>query len=212
MSEHPTPTIEQYSAYQAAWEWFNQELFGGELNPCKLTFSRHRGSAGFFTPRRWKKGDKEIHEIALNPAGLSRSVARVMSTLVHEMVHQWQYDHGTPPRRAYHDREWADKMEEVGLIPSDTGELGGKRTGQKMSHYIDPHGPFTDALRRMPENYVLPWLSDEGDKPPGPKPPKKVKLICPRCQRVCWAIAGQSPDVVHCGDCAEQMVLRNELR
>jgi hypothetical protein len=33
-------------------------------------------------------------------------------------------------------------MEEVGLIPSSTGAPGGKRTGQSMSHYIDPDGKF----------------------------------------------------------------------
>jgi hypothetical protein len=212
MSQKPTPTIEQYSAYQGAWEWFNQELFGGKLKPCKLTFSRHRGSVGFFTPRRWKKGDQEIHEIALNPAGLSRPLEEVMSTLVHEMVHQWQFDYGTPPRKAYHDQEWADKMKEIGLIPSDTGKPGGRRTGQRMSHYIDPEGKFIKALRRMPRKYVLPWLSEEHEKPPAPKTPKKLKLTCPGCEGVCWVTDGQSPEEVDCGDCGEQMLTKEELR
>lgn len=30
--------------------------------------------------------------------------------------------HGGPPRRCYHDREWAAKMKEIGLQPSDKGE------------------------------------------------------------------------------------------
>ena len=31
------------------------------------------------------------------------------------LAHQWQFDLGTPPRKAYHDRVWARKMDEVGL-------------------------------------------------------------------------------------------------
>jgi hypothetical protein len=41
----------------------------------------------------------------------------------------WQQDRGTPPRRCYHNPEWADKMPDIGLIPSDTGEARGSRTG-----------------------------------------------------------------------------------
>ena len=51
-------------------------------------------------------------------------------------------------------------MVEVGLIPSDTGEPGGKPTGQKkMSHYIDPTGKFIQAVHRMPKDVILPWRS-----------------------------------------------------
>jgi hypothetical protein len=37
-------------------------------------------------------------------------------------------------------------MERVGLMPSSTGEPGGKRTGQKVSHYILADGPFARAF------------------------------------------------------------------
>ena len=50
------PTLEQFSKYHKAWQWFNAELFGGTLKPCLLTFSRHRGSFGFFAPQRWRRG------------------------------------------------------------------------------------------------------------------------------------------------------------
>ena len=56
------------------------------------------------------------------------------------MVHLWQHHFGERPRKAYHDKQWAAKMREIGLIPTATGELGGKETGQKMSHLIDETG------------------------------------------------------------------------
>jgi hypothetical protein len=39
---------------------------------------------------------------------------------VHEMAHVWQHAHGKPSRNGYHNKEWAAKMDERGLIPSDT--------------------------------------------------------------------------------------------
>jgi hypothetical protein len=48
-------------------------------------------------------------------------------------------------RRNYHNKEWAVKMREVGLIPTDTGQPGGKDTGQKVTHVIEPGGRFEQA-------------------------------------------------------------------
>ncbi len=207
-----TPTLEQFTKYQKAWEWFNAELFGGTLQPCLLNFSRHRGSKGFFLPRRWSKGGKEIHEISLNPDMLNEPLEEVMGTLAHEMGHQWQWDHGSPPRNGYHDREWAEKMVNIGLIPSDTGEPGGKPTGQSMSHYIDPDGKFIKALKRMPKEYVLPWISGGAASDEKPKKPraKKFRYTCPTCETNIWAEVEELNAA--CEDCCEQFLNPEELK
>jgi predicted SprT family Zn-dependent metalloprotease len=120
-----------------AFDYFNAALFGGELPRCILNFSRHSNRAnGFFAPERWSRGTEHTHEISLNPDLLNRPLLACMSTLVHEMAHLWQHAEGKPSRRTYHNAEWAQKMEDVGLMPSHTGEPGGRRTGQKMSHYV----------------------------------------------------------------------------
>src|SRR5262245_50122233 len=54
------------------------------------------------------------------------------------MVHCWQEHFGKPGRARYHNHEWADKMEALGLMPSDTGEENGKRVGQRVRHYVIP--------------------------------------------------------------------------
>ena len=61
------------------------------------------------------------------------------------MAHQWQRHHGKPSRTGYHNKEWAAKMIEVGLVPSSTGEIGGKQVGQHMTHYIADGGAFAQA-------------------------------------------------------------------
>jgi predicted SprT family Zn-dependent metalloprotease len=78
-----------------------------------------------------------VDEIAMNPVYFSiRTIKATLSTLVHEMVHQWQFHFGEPGRRGYHNKQWAARMERVGLMPSDTGEPGGRKVGQSMTHYI----------------------------------------------------------------------------
>jgi hypothetical protein len=51
--------------------------------------------------------------------------------------------------RTYHNREWAEKMLSIGLIPSDTGRPGGRMTGQKMADYPDENGQFLRAAREL---------------------------------------------------------------
>lgn len=73
----------------------------------------------------------------------------VMQTLVHEMVHLWQYHFGKPGRRGYHNKEWANKMESIGLMPSSTGQPGGKRTGDKMADYIIEGSVFDNLCQNL---------------------------------------------------------------
>ena len=40
------------------------------------------------------------------------------------MTHLEQAHFGKPSRNGYHNKEWADLMERVGLMPSDTGAPG----------------------------------------------------------------------------------------
>ncbi|MBM5564638.1 SprT-like domain-containing protein, partial [Klebsiella quasipneumoniae] len=76
-------------------------------------------------------------EIAMNPAYFAVCPPEeIMQTLVHEMAHLWQHHFGKPGRRGYHNKEWAERMEEIGLMPSSTGKPGGAKTGDKMADYI----------------------------------------------------------------------------
>ncbi len=138
------PTFDMYGFVQAAFDHFNQTLFDGSLSDVLLTFQREKNVMGYFSFQRWDGHEGQRHEIAINPNYfITHKPLEFYQTLVHEMCHQWQYEHGSPSRRSYHNREWADKMEYMGLMPSSTGEPGGKKTGQKISDYPIPGGRFT---------------------------------------------------------------------
>jgi hypothetical protein len=86
----------------------------------------------------------------------------------------------------YHNREWADRMEAIGLPSSSTGQPGGKRVGGRMSHYILEGGPFARAFAAMPRAYLMPWLSlDRFGRGPTPDP-SKTPYTCPACEARVW--------------------------
>jgi predicted SprT family Zn-dependent metalloprotease len=142
----------EYSGLQEAFDHFNAALFTGELPDVFMTYQRKANSHGYFAADRFTARDGQFrkHELALNPdAFIGQSDAQVCQTLVHEQVHVWQHAFGKPSGRGYHNAEWAAKMKAVGLQPSSTGMVGGKETGQRMSHYVIPEGPFMQAFAKL---------------------------------------------------------------
>ncbi|NMM29226.1 MAG: SprT family zinc-dependent metalloprotease [Glaciimonas sp.] len=155
-----TPTEELYKQLNFAYEFFNASLFEGKLPQTVITVQRDRNTMGYFSPLRWSnQAGAKAHEIALNPAYFAkRKVIEVFQTLVHEQCHAWQYEFGEPSRHGYHNAAWADKMVSAGLMPSSTGEIGGDRTGQRMSDYPIPNGPFEQTcLKLIQDGFSFFW-------------------------------------------------------
>jgi hypothetical protein len=145
-------TAPEYRAFQRAYDFFNVELFAGSLPQVLVTLQRHAHTFGYFSPDRFSErtAHHRAHELALNPDGFTgRSDEEILSTLVHEQVHVWQQVYGKPGRGRYHNRQWAEKMKQVGLYPSSTGKPGGKETGSRVSHYILPAGPYAAAFTKL---------------------------------------------------------------
>jgi predicted SprT family Zn-dependent metalloprotease len=145
------PTPEAYADFQVAFDHFNKELFENALEPCMLTLQRKSVTEGYFSAGRFVNGAAiHAHEISLNPAYFARrSTEQVLVRLVHQMVHYFQTVAGTPGRGGYHNDQWADMMEAVGLIPSTTRLPGGKRTGDSVYEYVEPNGLFEAAYAKL---------------------------------------------------------------
>ena len=149
----------------------------------------------------------------------------IIQTLVHEMAHQWQHHHGKPSRGGYHNKQWAAKMAEIGLMPSSTGEHGGKQTGQSMSDYVITGGAFASSWETLrSEGFKIGWesrpwqhvpfigggddetgfdtLTSNESQPfltiPPPRPKSKVKYTCPGCEINVW---GKPALRLICGMC-----------
>lgn len=207
-----------YENLEIAYNFYNKNLFEGKLDGVIFTMARKKNQIGVFRPIAFcgrgaedtPESMQEAAEIGFNPDYLDRTIPLILSTLVHEMCHKAQYQYGDPGRVAYHNKEWAAMMEALGLMPSSTGEEGGKRTGQKVSHYIIDGGVFDIHTKKLLESdFGLRWqgilASTDLDieKPKAKRKKSKLKYTCPECQQNAWA-KPETP--LMCGRCRVDMV------
>ncbi len=211
------PTNEQFEAFKKLFDHLNKNLFEGSLPIVNLNFYRKR-----------KVGS---YEISITPHIFSLGKRAVIQSMVHEMCHLWQEEYGdvgSLKSRGYHNKQWSNKMESVGLVPSHTGEPGGRKTGTKMSEYIEPGGVLDELIDKVDDSIWLPFKNyqilgvDQLDefllKETNPekriqllkqideyevtlaraKKKQKVKYSCPSCSAKVW---GKSGLKLMCGDC-----------
>lgn len=155
------PTDTTYDELQHAFDHFNDALFAGKLPGCLLTLQREKRTMGYFLAHRFVHlADGSVtDEIAMNPVHFGIvPIGEIMQTLVHEMAHLWQHHFGTPGRVRYHNAEWGAKMEAIGLMPSDTGAPGGRKTGDHMADYAIAGGRFEMALAQLLDDaFTISW-------------------------------------------------------
>ncbi len=179
---------------------------------------------GAFCPNRFQNKSGDLaHEIILNPHYLKqRSDSETLSTLVHEMAHQWREEFGPEnakgqkPHGRYHDAVWADRMEEIGLMPSDTGKPGGARTGSRVAHFVIEDGPFeVTANLLIKSGFVIRWgdrlapeaslksarSADSQAASEPAKPKDRIKFTCPNCSLNAWAKPSAELKCVPCDAC-----------
>lgn len=222
------PTSDFYTFFNMIYDYYNQYLFEGDLPNCMFVITRRKDIFGYYIPKRWINNEKiKSDEIALNPLMFgSFPLTEILKTLVHEMCHLWQHNLGTPSQRTYHNKEWGDKMESIGLMPSNTGKPGGKKTGQQMMEYVIKDGDFhtysekliqRDVFKKLWFDSMMPpgitneyileifqELDEENEAPTirrieGPTNEKsKVKYSCPVCDYNVWGKSGLS---IRCNEC-----------
>lgn len=155
------PTADLYGQLQGLADHFNRTLFDGRLPRTIITLQRSAHTAGHFSESRWRHVSGElVGELALNPTYFAhRPLLALCQTVVHELCHLWQQIDGSASRPGYHNRAWADRMEQIGLMPSSTGLPGGARTGQRMADYPMHGGAFLRACEELvTTGFALNWV------------------------------------------------------
>lgn len=209
-------SLEQYKLLDEAYKLFNNKLFNKELPECVIVLHRKKNARGYFHAERYvdrdsvkkaKKRDqiKSYDELAMNPDDFDRPDIAILSTLAHEMAHVWRHHCSgkEPSRGGYHDKLWGKKMEEIGLMPSSTGQEGGKKTGQKVTHYIIKNGKyeklalhFLRSKKIKLSSFQISTSSSNGNR-------NKIKYSCPSCEMNVWGKPGVN---IICGECEERLV------
>lgn len=209
-----SPTNDLYTTLEDAYCFFNDMLFQNSLPSCVIVLrDKGKNSLGYFAPERYvertkKKKSKTVSELSLNPQKFQwQTDAEILSVLVHEMAHVWRYycTDKKQPKNGYHDKLWGSKMKEIGLHPSNTGEPGGKETGQQMDHYIVKSGKFDLHVKQLLKTKKLQW-----NRMPEPiKSSKRNKSVyeCPSCSAKVWG----KPDMrIGCLECELEFIETKE--
>jgi predicted SprT family Zn-dependent metalloprotease len=127
-----------------------------------LDSSKGEVTKGYYHPERYVyKYDKSkvIGRIALNPQwflpGRENNCSDIVATLVHQMCHALEIQDNPKATPTHHSKKWGEMMEKIGLMPSDTGNPDGKRTGKKMSQFVLAGGQFEKMCQE--EKFDLSW-------------------------------------------------------
>ncbi len=206
-----TVTKKQYASLDDAAEYLNKKLFGGKLPDIIITLQRKAKVNGYLHFERFtaRDGTTKLTELAINPDNfVERTDLEILSTVAHEMVHLLQCVSGEPPRKGYHNKEFAEMMKAIGLYPSATGEVGGRETGQAITHYIIDGGKFEIAANAfLLKGNALFWESLPIPKAEREKKQTRWKYSCPSCNLS--AMAKKDAHLM-CADCREDMVCDDE--
>ena len=175
---------------------FNERLFGAQPLPLAAISvdPERRTRLGHY--RIGRNGLGLIHNINLNAKYLEdQTLLEQLVTLAHEMVHQWQYIYGRPPKTAsYHNKEWCQMATGLGLVSvpprGDTVRISGPFLEVCREHSVnDPVPPVgtvpmscSRRLRRGEGRSTLSKWSCRCDPPQSVWSGRsELVLLCPIC-------------------------------
>lgn len=151
MKKKPTTSNQYMGAVQAltvAFNYFNKELFNGNLSMPNLTIQSagRKNALGWFWPGKWTTEDGEVaDEISISAECLGdRTVDGVLETLIHEMIHAHNHSQGIKDCNdvQYHNKKFKVACEAVGLVVTKHKSRGwaitalGEELKAKVEAYI----------------------------------------------------------------------------
>ena len=184
-------------------DFMRAEFFGGQVPQVVLSFEvTDRRTLGHYHLKRNCLGVRWA--LNLNPVHLARPVYEVLSTLLHELAHAWQHEHGTPSKPPHHNREFRERCEAFGIPTDKGGHDLGVRHGTPFEDYCRRHGitfppppgapgPAADVSGQPGPSPLLPV------PPARPKGSKMKKWTCPCGVNVRVAIANFQATCNKCG-------------
>jgi len=126
-------------------------------------------------------------EVVINRRHLYRHFWQIHGTLLHELLHAWQQEHGRPGRRNYHNKEFRKKAYEFGLIIDEKGHT-----------QYESDSPFFKVLQKYGINVVnMPPIEEIQEKQRGFS---KLKKWSCGCQNARVAIPDFQARCLKCGN------------
>ena len=195
------------------FDLLNEEFFENALSRPTITIQSTPKAYGHFSLREdtWISKLGATHEINIGAGTLARPIEEVAATLLHEMVHYFNYEHGIQDcsrGNTYHNRKFKAAAESRGLIVDHSEKYGWSHTSPSdaLLEFV-MRNDLTDILINRNEfaGFQIPGTGTHngaGVAVP-PKQSSTRKYICPCCGN---SVRATKTVRIACMDCMQQMI------
>lgn len=196
------------------FDLLNAEYFENELSRPTITIQSTPKAYGHFSLKddTWVSTIGNSHEINIGAGTLSRPIEEVIATLLHEMVHYFNYQNGIQDcsrGNTYHNKRFKVAAESRGLQVSHHEKYGWSIT-QLTEQLIDfaINNGLTDILINRNESLAGFGITGTGTHSGATsgtavRPSSSRKYICPCCGN---SVRATKAVRIACLDCAKQML------
>lgn len=196
------------------FDLLNEEYFESTLSRPTITIQSTPKAYGHFSLREdtWVSKLGSTHEINLGAGTIARPIEEICATLLHEMVHYYNYVNGIQDcsrGNTYHNKRFKAAAEARGLIVDHSDKYGWSHTspGDSLLQFCLDND-LTDILINRNEfcGYRVTGTGTHSGTATTlpPKTSSTRKYLCPCCGNSVRATKAVN---IACLDCAEQMVL-----
>lgn len=193
--------------FETAFNVLNKVYFGNSLPKTIITIQSSPRSYGYITVHKiWKDNEDSYHEINISAEHLTRNIANVLATLMHEMVHLYcmvNDINDTSNMGRYHNKRFKEEAEKRDLIIEYAKYIGYSNTSpsERFINVIKENGLCTDIKHHRLTGDRLTPPNNGGDA--GKKRTSTRKYVC----NSCGISVRATKDVnIICGDCMNVMV------
>ena len=196
------------------FDMLNAEFFEGTLSRPTITIQSTPRAYGHFSLRddTWTSATGDSHEINIGAGTLARPIEEVAATLLHEMVHYFNYENGVQDcsrGTTYHNKRIKAAAEAHGLTVTHSDKYGWSHTapGDALLDFILENS-LTDILinRNEYSGFQITGTGRHNGTPTTPprRPSSTRKYICPCCGN---SVRATKMVNIACLDCDTQMEL-----
>ncbi len=195
------------------FDLLNVTFFENALSRPTITIQSTPRAYGHFSLREdtWVSKIGGTHEINIGAGTLARPIEDVVATLLHEMVHYYNYVCGVQDcsrGNTYHNRKFKEEAEARGLVVERSERYGWSHTSpsEALIDFVLDNGLTDILLNRNEESgfQITGTGTHSGSSFTTTKKSSTRKYICPCCG---MSIRATREVNIACLDCDEQMVI-----
>lgn len=199
------------------FDLLNERFFENALSRPTITIQSTPRAYGHFSlrPDTWQSVTGSSHEINIGAGTLSRPIEEVAATLLHEMVHYWNYEKGVQDcsrGNTYHNKRFKAAAQTHGLHVEHDSLYGWTitRPNDELLDFI-LENDLGDILINRNEYHgiAVPGTgahSNGGIAIPPPRKTSSRKYTCPHCGNSVRATKAVN---IACLDCSVPMVFES---